>query len=68
MAVELKFTCLVNRKDFISISNPVFTSNIVVSGLYNGNSINIVLDIPTAIKLSKELRTNISYAKEVNND
>ena len=68
MAVELKFTCLVNKKDFISISNPAFTNNIVVSGLCHGKSINIVLDIHTAIKLSKELRTNINYAKEVNND
>ena len=66
MATQIKFQCNEDYNDFIVLEqNGVM---IQILGNCNDEPIDILLDIPTAIKLHKTLRTEINKAKEVQND
>ena len=65
--VELRF--LSNDDDFIFIKCESDKQQIVIEtmDISTGDNLTICLDIPTAIKFAKTLRTEINKAKEVNN-
>lgn len=75
MAVEYKFTCNESCNDFLEVKsfkendkeNPNWLGKFVRVSIYNEEidceSI-VILDIPTAIKFAKTLRTEINKAKE----
>jgi len=72
---ELKFIDLLNNKDFIKAelscaSNEWNTIDVIsITGMFESELFNIVLDKSTAIKFAKTLRTEINKIteSEVNN-
>ena len=62
MAIEIKFKCSRSEKDFLKVDN--LNGNIWIEGEYEGEKIDFVFDVTTAIKLSKTIRTEINKAKE----
>ena len=66
MAVKLKFTCSANPNDFITVES-VDSGDINIMGQCSDKPIDLILDVHTAIKLTKTLRTEINKSKEVQN-
>lgn len=67
MAIRYTFTD-VKRESIVQVNQIDDIISVWASdGIINGDRVNIHLDIATAIKLSKTLRTEINKAKEVNN-
>ncbi len=73
---ELKFIDFVNCKDFIKVEKKMQEDNlenlvnvISITGIFENELFNIVLDKSTAIKFAKTLRTEINKIteSEVNN-
>jgi hypothetical protein len=66
MAIEIQFKCSRAKEDYLTVdySN---TDKVWIEGMHEGAFISFVLDINTAIKLSKTIRTEINKAKEVSN-
>lgn len=65
MAIEIKFKCSRVEKDYLTVYN--LNGDIWIEGEINNQEIELCLDVTTAIKLSKTIRTEINKAKEVNN-
>lgn len=65
MAIDLRFNCSDSKCDFVQTK--VCGSMIGVNGVYGDKEFYLMLDIPTAIKFAKTLRTEINKAKEVTN-
>ena len=65
MATQIKFQCNEDFSDFITLEQNGIMIHILGECL--NKPIDILLDIPTAIKLHKTLRTEINKAKEVDN-
>tara|TARA_R110001632_G_scaffold228177_1_gene363187 strand:- start:705 stop:905 length:201 start_codon:yes stop_codon:yes gene_type:complete len=65
MAIEIKFKCLRVGSDYLKVNN--LNGNVWIEGEVNGQEIEFVFDITTAIKFSKTIRTEINKAKEVDN-
>ena len=63
--LDLKFIDCIDEPDFIKVETEYNVINI--NGICNGYRFIINLDIPTAIKFAKTLRTEINKAKEVEN-
>ena len=63
MAIETKFTCSRDTNDFLSVDST--DSLVLIEGIFNGAGIDFYLDIPTAIKLSKTIRTHINKVKGI---
>ena len=64
--IKLKFISEIDNYDDITIVQ--CDGNILFNINYSGSESQIMLDIPTAIKFAKTLRTEINKAKEVKND
>lgn len=64
MAIELRFTCVYEPKDFVSVKS--HRENNVTIWIQKDGELKspFTFDIPTAIKLAKTLRTEINKAKE----
>jgi hypothetical protein len=65
MAIEIKFKCLRNDKDYLVVNN--INENVWIEGSYDGTIVEFAFDIQTAIKFAKTLRTEINKAKEGKN-
>jgi len=65
MAIEVKFLCTRSSKDFLKVDSA--PKEIIIEGFHNGMPLSIYLDVTTAIKFAKTLRTEINKIKEVNN-
>tara|TARA_R110002020_G_scaffold326096_1_gene541821 strand:- start:391 stop:606 length:216 start_codon:yes stop_codon:yes gene_type:complete len=67
MAINFKFNCSVNPKEFLEVRQE--NKYVIVKGLSGDNgyeqTFQFVLDITTAIKFAKTIRTEINRAKEV---
>lgn len=63
MAIETKFTCSRNAYDFLTVNST--DELVLIEGVFDGVGIDFYLDIPTAIKLSKTIRTHINLVKGV---
>lgn len=63
MAVKHKFTCTDREADFFELSAK--GNAIQFSGQFNGTDVYFRLDIPTAIKAAKTLRTEINKVKGI---
>jgi hypothetical protein len=63
--IKLKFISEIDCDDDITIVKCDY--NILFNINYSGRESQIMLDIPTAIKFAKTLRTEINKAKEVYN-
>ena len=67
MAIETRFRCSNTKEDYLTVK---FTLDgyVMLEGKHLGAGIMYLFDIPTAIKLSKSIRTEINKAKEVSNE
>lgn len=65
MAVEMKYTCEVRKEDFLKVRK--VNKVISINGDINNKEVEIVFDIPTAIKFAKALRIAINEVKEAKN-
>lgn len=65
MAIEIQFQCSRSNQDYLTAKH--LGDNVWIEGMHEGSYISFVLDVTTAIKLSKTIRTEINKAKEVNN-
>jgi hypothetical protein len=67
MAIQVKFKCSMEIEDYIECESSG-DGKIVISGEYDDMPYNVILDIKTAIKFAKTVRTEINKAKaEVDN-
>ena len=66
MALEIKHTCSFSANDYLTVKS-VIDNEILIEGEIDNELVQILFDIPTAIKFAKPLRTEINNAKEVNN-
>jgi len=67
MAVELRFKCNRAKDDYIVVDSIEHSKEVLLDIVINEAELGIYLDIPTAIKLSKKIRTEINKVKEVSN-
>ena len=67
MAVELRFKCNRVKDDYIVVDSIEHSKEVLLDIVINEAELGIYLDIPTAIKLSKKIRTEINKVKEVSN-
>ena len=67
MAIEVRFNCSEVTGDFLITGVHPDGGFICIGGKYMDNPIEYIFDIPTAIKFSKTIRTEINKAKEVKN-
>ena len=66
MAVVANFTCVSDKNDYITIDSCDKDKEIIISTYYKDEKVNCYyLDIPTAIKLSKTIRTHINLVKGI---
>jgi hypothetical protein len=65
MPINFKFNCTVNQDDFLEVKQE--GDFIIVKGTQDDDKQHFYLDIPTAIKLTKTLRSKINEVKEVQN-
>ena len=64
MPIETRFLCKADDKDFITIDSNKEYQEIQIKVHFNDEYYaNYILDIPTAIKLSKTIRTHINLVK-----
>ena len=63
MAIEIRFNCSVEDRDYLTVDSN--TDNVLVEGFNGGQAVQYVFDIPTAIKLSKTIRTHINKVKQI---
>ena len=66
MAIEIQFKCSREQEDYLT-ANHSNTDKVWIEGMHGGSHISFVLDIETAIKFIKTIRTEINKAKEVTN-
>ena len=66
MPIETRFKCKLVDDDFITVNSHLDNKEIHINVFNNGNIYcNYILDIPTAIKLSKTIRTHINKVKGI---
>lgn len=63
MAINFQFHCSENNEDFLTVTND--TEEVILGGSFGGEKIEYYLDITTAIKLSKTIRTHINLVKGI---
>lgn len=67
MAVELRFKCSLNEEDYLVVEE--YEGDVVIEVVdYRGYKTFCRLDITTAIKFAKTVRTEINKAKEGGQD
>jgi hypothetical protein len=67
MPIEIQFRCSRAKEDYLTVKH-CNTDKVWIEGEYEGKAITFVLDITTAIKFSKTIRTEINKAKEIDFD
>lgn len=67
MPIEIKFKCQDDQDDYLIVNNIDGIVCVEAFSMHEDAQITFNLDITTAIKLSKTIRTEINKAKEVNN-
>ena len=65
MPINFKFNCTVNQDDFLEVKQE--GDFLIVKGTQGDEKQYFYLDIPTAIKFTKTLRSKINEVKEVQN-
>lgn len=65
MPIELRFVCCENPNDHIQVES--FEDKVIIWPETTGGKSEIVMDISTAIRFAKAIRTEINKAKEVDN-
>lgn len=76
MAIKYKFTCIQSDTDFLEVLTTEDNEHITLGGEYRLDTdsgfrtvdLSFTLDLTTAIKLAKTLRTEINKAKEGGQD
>lgn len=63
MAIEIKFTCSQDDSDFLKTSS--YEDKVVIHGCFDNKGVEYHFDIPTSIKLSKSIRTEINKIKGI---
>jgi hypothetical protein len=67
MAIEMRFKCLLQDEDYLTVCED--NGDVLIrSNDFDGGSMYVRLDIPTAIKFAKTIRTAINKAKEGGQD
>ena len=64
MAIEIRFNCSEEKEDYLVVHSN--EESVILSGYQDDQLVEYVFDIPTAIKLSKTIRTHINKVKEYN--
>ena len=65
MAIETRFKCNRSDNDYLKVYSNLGSNDIIITLEINGIETEIYLDIPTSIKLSKTIRTNINQIKGI---
>lgn len=65
MAIETRFKCNRSDNDYLKVHSNLGSNNIIITLEINGIETEIYLDVPTSIKLSKTIRTNINQIKGI---
>ena len=65
MAIETRFKCNRSDNDYLKVNSNLGGTEVIIILEIDGLETEIYLDIPTAIKLSKTIRTHISLVKEI---
>lgn len=65
MAIEVRFKCSESEKDYITVDSSIKEGVVCLRGVFEGNILAYSLDVPTAIKLSKTIRTHINKIKGI---
>lgn len=66
MPIETRFKCVLDENEYLSVSNN--EKEVIIDVKISCASECIYLDIPTAIKLSKTIRTHINLVKHKQNE
>jgi len=66
MGIILKHTCSLSPLDYLGVKAE--DRLILIHGVCQGSEVEVYLDIPTAIRFSKTIRTEINKVKEGTND
>ena len=67
MAVEIKFKCNREKEDSLQVYSNLGGKDVIIKVEVGGMEQEIYLDITTAIKFAKTIRTEINKIKEVSN-
>jgi len=65
MAIETRFKCNRSENDYVKVESYLGGKDVIIILEINGLETEIYLDIPTAIKLSKTIRTHINLVKNI---
>jgi len=65
MAIETRFKCNRSINDYLKVHSNLGGTEVIIILEIDGLETEIYLDIPTAIKLSKTIRTHINLVKEI---
>lgn len=65
MAIETRFKCNRSDYDYLKVYSNLGSNDIIITLEINGIETEIYLDVPTSIKLSKTIRTNINQIKGI---
>jgi hypothetical protein len=65
MAIETRFKCNRSDNDYLKVNSNLGGTEVIIILEIDGLETEIYLDIPTAIKLSKTIRTHINLVKEI---
>jgi hypothetical protein len=65
MAIETRFKCNRSDNDYLKVHSNLGSNDIIITLEINGIETEIYLDVPTSIKLSKTIRTNINQIKGI---
>ena len=63
MAIETRFKCNRSDNDYLKVNSNLGGTEVIIILEIDGLETEIYLDIPTAIKLSKTIRTHINLVK-----
>tara|TARA_R110000772_G_scaffold210334_1_gene320871 strand:- start:384 stop:578 length:195 start_codon:yes stop_codon:yes gene_type:complete len=63
MAIETRFKCNRSGNDYLKVRSYLDGEDVIITLQLDGLESEIYLDIPTAIKLSKTIRTEINKLK-----
>jgi|TARA_R110002153_G_scaffold23901_1_gene76795 hypothetical protein len=67
MAIEIKFKCNREKEDSLQVYSNLGGEDVIIKVEVVGMEQEIYLDITTAIKFAKTIRTEINKIKEVSN-
>tara|TARA_R110000822_G_scaffold238665_2_gene368733 strand:- start:665 stop:862 length:198 start_codon:yes stop_codon:yes gene_type:complete len=65
MAIETRFKCNRSDNDYLKVHSNLGGNDVIIILEIDGLETEMYLDIPTAIKLSKTIRTHINLVKEI---